>query len=356
MSICDDLRAQESAIAADIDTTQIDLAGAIAELKQDPHNKFLAKEVAVLEKELAALKVQLAAVDQQIATECSAPADRTLVAARITFTTHDDDLETDSYVNVFVRNQPPDGSVVLPQRDLIGNRLDWERHQQTALTDRNPFLASGGPFGVGENWDAGSTNGPFELELPLTPLPAQDVGIPVVDVHLLTDASDRWMFSWTLELKFSNGAVVTSTSDTDAVAGIVLDENNLDHMGLGREDTGVPRPARQAPDTDAVLVEATVAFHTTQDSKEPATGVRVHVVDRRAPDVHRSIAAALSQFTGEGLDKDSVRELVFGPGGLPLDGDPLDVARPGPAAGLRRDRRPRRRQLVVRLRGDLPVQ
>ena len=117
MSICDDLRAQRSAIAADIDTTEIDLKGAIAELKQDPHNKFLAKEVAQLQKELAGLKSQLNAVDQQIAAQCSAPADAVLVDARITFTTHDDDLETDSYVNVFVRNQPPDGSVVLPQRE-----------------------------------------------------------------------------------------------------------------------------------------------------------------------------------------------------------------------------------------------
>src|SRR5689334_1029461 len=98
MSICDDLRAQDSAIAADIDTTQIDLAGAIAELKQDPHNKFLAKEVAELEKELAALKMQLAAVDQQIAAQCSTSVGATLVGARITFTTHDDDLETDSYL------------------------------------------------------------------------------------------------------------------------------------------------------------------------------------------------------------------------------------------------------------------
>ena len=323
MSICDDLRAQRSAIVADIDTTEIDLKGAIAELRQDPHNKFLAKEVAQLQGELAGLRSQLNAVDQQLAAQCSAPADAVLVSARITFTTHDDDLETDSYVNVFVRNQPPDGTAVLHQRDLIGNQLDWERHLQAALTDGNPFLASGGPFGIGETWHEGSTHGPFRLVLSRTPLLRREVGIPVVDVHLLTDGSDRWMFSWTLDLEFSDGTVVTSTSDTDAVAGIVLDQDNLDHMGLGNEDVGVVRPPRQVPDTDAVLTEVMVAFHTRGDSKEKATGVRVHVVDRRGPTVHRSIAAALGLFAGEGLDEHSVRSVVFGAGGLPLDGQPL---------------------------------
>ena len=204
-------------------------------------------------------------MDERIAAQCAAPTDAVLVGARITFLTHDDDLETDSYVNVFVRNQPPDGSLVLPQRDLIGNRLDWERHQQTALTDRNPFLASGGPLGAGETWREGSAHGPFQLDLPLTPVLRRDVGIPVVDVHLLTEGSDRWMFSWTLELEFSAGPPVTSTSDTDAVAGIVLDQDNPDYMGLGAEETGVARPPRQVPDTDAVLSELTVAFRTRGD-------------------------------------------------------------------------------------------
>src|SRR4051794_10560739 len=134
MSTCDELRAQRSATVADIATTKIDLAGAIAEAKQDPHNKFLAKEVARLKTEVAKLRAQLAALDQQIATQCSGPAQAVLVGARITFTTHEDDLGTDSYLSVFVRNQPPDASVVLPQRDLIGNRLAWERHRESALT------------------------------------------------------------------------------------------------------------------------------------------------------------------------------------------------------------------------------
>jgi hypothetical protein len=36
-----------------------DLKGAIAELKQDPHNKFLAKEVAQLREQLAGLRSQV---------------------------------------------------------------------------------------------------------------------------------------------------------------------------------------------------------------------------------------------------------------------------------------------------------
>ena len=51
MSICDDLRAQRVTTAADIGTTEINLKGAIAELKQDPGNRFLAKEVARLQAE-----------------------------------------------------------------------------------------------------------------------------------------------------------------------------------------------------------------------------------------------------------------------------------------------------------------
>ena len=323
MSTCDELRAQRSTTVADIATTKIDLAGAIAEAKQDPHNTFLAKEVARLTTELAGLRAHLAALEQQIATQCSGPAQAVLVGARITFTTHEDDLETDSYLSVFVRNQPPDGSVVLPQRGLISNRLAWERHGQTALTDRNPYLAAGGPFGVRENWDEGSTHGPFPLGLPLTPVLRQDVGIPVVDVHLLTDGSDRWMFSWMLDLEFSDGTVVTSRSDTDGVAGAILDEDNPDHMGLGTEDLGVVRAPRQVPDTDAVLTEVTVAVHTRGDTKEAATGVRVHIVDRRGPTQHHSIATALGLFAGEGLDTDAVRTVVFGAGGLPLDGGPV---------------------------------
>jgi phospholipase C len=323
MGTCDEVRAQRIVTLADIATTKIDLAGAIAEAKQNPHDKFLPKEVARLKGELAQLRVRLAALDQQIATQCSGPAQAVLVGARITFTTHEDDLETDSYLSVFVRNQPPDGSVVLRQRDLIGNRLAWERHQEAPLTDRNPFLAAGGPFGVGEGWDEGSTHGPFPLGLPLTPVLRQDVGIPVVDVHLLTDGSDRWMFSWVLNLEFSDGTVVTSRSDTDGVAGVVLDQDNLDHMGLGIEDLGVVRPPRQVPDSGAVLTEVTVAFHTRGDTKEAATGVQVHVVDRRGPTQHRSIATALGLFAGEGLDTGSVHAVAFGAGGLPLDGGPL---------------------------------
>ena len=66
MSTCDDLRARRAAIPPDIDRAERDLQGAIAELKKEPHNKFLAEEVNKLGKELAGLRSELQAVDEQI--------------------------------------------------------------------------------------------------------------------------------------------------------------------------------------------------------------------------------------------------------------------------------------------------
>ena len=230
-----------------------------------------------------------------------------LTSVKIKFDTHDDDKNDSTWVSVFVKNRlnnslTPDGG-----GDFISNWLDFQRYQDlNDLGDgrQNPYLACAIGLGDGETFDDPSSH-EFELTLRSNTITADEIVMPAVDIHILTDGDDRWIFDYTVTLTFDNHAAFSFTSKVDGVSGIILDQDNHNYSGIGVENPlSTVLPVFPKPVTDSVLKKVTLEFNTHNDNKDDDTRLNVHIVNRISENVAQDLAIGLNLFPGQEFPDD----------------------------------------------------
>jgi hypothetical protein len=316
---CDEVRAQINALLADIDETQADLANANAEVIDDPeHKQFWQAEVTRLTALLKTQQNQLNAIRAEFASLCM-----NLSSISITFNTLNDNKDSDTILHVFVRNRNTNNtSTPVRQQDYISNYLSWQRHIDLGTSEINPYLGFGQSLGEGVEFTDGSSH-TFTIPLRGTVIPLSEVILPVVDIHILPNGNDRWMFSYVVTFTFDDGRTFSATSDVDGITGIVLDQDNRTYSAICVESPFTPVPARAIPQTDVVLTRVALDFFTHHDNKDPDTQVNLHLVNRLSATSNADIAVALDVLHGTEFHEQSTHTVVFGAGGLPLASPPL---------------------------------
>jgi phospholipase C len=222
-----------------------------------------------------------------------------LTSVKIKFDTHDDNKNDSTRVSVFVKNRlnnslSPDGNT-----DLISNLIAFQRYQDpNDLGDgrQNPYLARGIGLGDGDTFDDPSSH-EFELTLRSNTITADEIVLPAVDIHILTDDNDRWIFDYTVTLTFDNHAAFSFSSNVDGVLGIILDQDNRNHSGIGVENPlATALPVFPKAVTDSVLKKVTLEFSTHNDNKDWDTRLNVHIVNRISEHVAQDLAIGLDLF------------------------------------------------------------
>jgi hypothetical protein len=116
----------------------------------------------------------------------------TLQKVTITFNTHDDGKEANTNLHVFVKNRKGDSSTPEEETDFISNSLAFDIHADNVY-EPNPYLAGGVYLDGGLSFDKGLS---LTREIPLrtsTPIPIEEIELPVVNIHILPDDNgDQW--------------------------------------------------------------------------------------------------------------------------------------------------------------------
>jgi hypothetical protein len=230
----------------------------------------------------------------------------------ITFNTHEDDKNDSSVVHIFVKNRLNNSGSPEQSTDFVANSLAFQRYQAFGdITDgaRNPYLASGLFQGLGDTYHDHSSQ-TINLDLTSLTIDVNDVVLPVVDIHLLAHKNDRWIFDYTVTLTFDNGEF-SFGSAVDGVAGIVLDQDNRNHLGFGVENPlrTLPIPVPTTAATNGILKKVVLEFSTHHDDKNDTTALDVHIVNR--------LSATEAQDLAVGRDLKPGQE--FPDGGSPAD-------------------------------------
>ena len=217
--------------------------------------------------------------------------------ASITFNTNGDDKNPSTVVHVFVKNRL--GSSLTPEQDsdFISNWLAYHRYQGNGdlVGDLNPYLAYRINLADYEFTDPSSNE--FQLKLRPGQISAGEIILPVVNVHILTDGDDRWVFDYTLTFNFTHSSPYSFSSSVDGIKGIILDQDNRNHSGICREYQTLPAPRK--PETDAVLKKVTLEFATNQENKNDDTRLNVRIVNRLSAGASKDLVVGLDLFAGE---------------------------------------------------------
>jgi hypothetical protein len=129
-----------------------------------------------------------------------AVADAKLTKVSIRFTTHNDNKDHDTRLDVTVKNRV---SMFLSET-----------------------LAEGQSIGGDMEFVDPSTH-EFDLVLSSNNVTIRDLTLPVVNIHIQPSGHDRWIFDYKVSLVFEDGKTFSSTKN-----GIVLDQDNKDYTGV----------------------------------------------------------------------------------------------------------------------------
>jgi len=240
-----------------------------------------------------------------------------LTNVAITFNTHGDNKNTDTIVHVFVKNRSVDTFRSVVGADYISNLLSFQAHELNGPFEINPYLAMGQNLAPNLEFEDPSTS-TFNLALRYTPIPLEEIVLPLVDVTILVNDEDTWIFDYTVRFTFDDGRSFESSSNRDGVTGIILNENNRNHWGICAENPFIAQPPRFPPQSDAVLQQVCLEFHTHDDNKNDDTKLNVHIVNRLGPSASQDIVVANDILSGQEFEEGSTKRVLFGPGGLPL--------------------------------------
>lgn len=241
----------------------------------------------------------------------------TLQKVTITFNTHNDNKNDDTVLHVFVKNRSHSSSTPEHATDFISNHLSYESYDALGPWDKNPYLARFENLAPGMNFDDPSSHA-FDIPLRSTPISLEEVVLPVVNIHILPNGNDRWIFSYTVTFLFSDGRTFSASSDTNGITGIILDQDNLNYSGICVENPFNPLPALAQPETDAVLTQMSLSFHTHNDNKDDDTQLNVHIVNRLSASSSQDIAIGLDLLHGQEFPDPSTKTVLFSPTTLPL--------------------------------------
>jgi phospholipase C len=235
----------------------------------------------------------------------------------ITFNTQVDNKLANTLLHVFVKNRS--STTATPERasEYVANLLEFQRHEALGASELNPYLAFGQALGFGVTFDPNSSY-TFNIPLRTTPIPIHEVVLPVVNIHILPDGNDRWVFDYTIDFQFDDGSSFSASSNTDGVTGVILDQDNLNHSGLCIENPFNPVAPPPRPATDALLTQVTLAFHTHNDNKNSDTQLNAHIVNRLSASSYQDIAVGLDLLSGQEFPDPSTKIVVFSSSALPL--------------------------------------
>jgi phospholipase C len=227
-----------------------------------------------------------------------------LTDVSITFHTHNDDKNDSTVLHVFVKNRSANSQTPESNTDFISNWLALQRYLDPATgdlndLDRNPYLAYGVHLAPGVTFDDPGTN-TFSLTLSSDSIDARDIVLPVVNVHILTDDADRWIFDYTVTFTFDDTSAFSySSKDNGGIDGIILDQDNHNHSGICWENPFAEVEPLDVPVTDAVLKKVTIEFATSQDNKNSGTGINIDIYNRLSKTERQEIAIGRNLFKGQ---------------------------------------------------------
>lgn len=218
---------------------------------------------------------------------------------QITFNTHNDNKNASTVLHVFVKNRRPDTSTPMGPADYITNYLAYNFNERSNFAGINEFLAYGENIGAGTAFDDPSSH-TFDIAPRSTPVPNEEIFLPVVYIHILADDSDRWIFSYTITFFFDDGKSQFSfSSDFNGVTGIILDQDNRNYYGICVENPFNTMPAVYHPQSDLVLTQVKMLFNTHDDDKNSSTTLNVHIVNRLNATTSQDILVATNIFPGQ---------------------------------------------------------
>ncbi len=243
----------------------------------------------------------------------------------ITFNTHNDDKDGDTVLHVFVKNRSNTSSTPEQATDFMSNLLAFQRCEEV-YWDKNPYLACAVNLAPGMHFDDPSSH-EFDIPLRSAPIPRDEIVLPVINIHILANGHDRWIFSYAITFYFDDGSSFQALSDTDGVTGIILDQNNRNYSGICIENPFKSLPRLEKPAMDAVLTEVTLKFYThdddQDDNKNKNTKLNVHIVNRLSSSSRQDIAIGLDLFHNQEFKIGSISYVGFGNGGLRLASDSI---------------------------------
>ncbi len=240
-----------------------------------------------------------------------------LKSISIIFNTHDDDKEEETVLHVFVKNRSNSSSTPESATDYISNYLAYQRYEAAGDSEINPYLGYASSLAQGVKLEDPSSRA-FDIPLRARPIPLEEIVLPVVNVHILTDG-DRWIFSYTITFLFDDGRSFSAASNTNGVTGIILDQDNRNHSGICVENPFIARPPLVKPTTDAVLTRIGLVFGTHNDNKDADTTLNVHIVNRIDATTSQDLAIGLDLLHGrEFPDSPADQQVIFGASFLPL--------------------------------------
>ncbi len=245
-----------------------------------------------------------------------------LIGIQITFQTHNDDKADSTILHVFIKNRRPDTSTPEGQSDYISNHLAYEYNERPEFSGINQFLGRLENVAPGTSFDNNSSH-QFTIPLRSRPIPIEEVFLPVVNIHILADDSDRWRFSYTVMFTFEGGKTFSASSDGNGVNGIILDQDNRNYSGICVENPFTPVPVVYKPQTDMVLTKVRMLFYTHNDNKNSDTQLNIHIVNRLSDTASQDIAIGTNLLSGQEFTEKSVHEIVFAPGQHPLAPNPI---------------------------------
>ena len=245
----------------------------------------------------------------------------------ITFHTHNDDRRPDTVVHVFVKNRRSSSSMPEGNTTFIANELAYEAYFNPPTGDFNPYLARAVNLALGLQFDDPSSH---TFTIPLRggpPIPREEIILPVVNIHMVANGSDRWIFDYEITFTFDDQSAFSSASNVNGVTGIILNQDNRDYSGICIENPLNPQPSLPQPQTTALLTKVLLEFGTHNDDKDNDTKLNVHIVNRLSNMPAKDIAIGVDLLTGQRFADDSPdgtpnspsdKRIVFGAGGLPL--------------------------------------
>lgn len=255
------------------------------------------------------------------------PALPNLWTISITFNTHsEDDKDHDTVLSVFVKNRSSDTSFSENSSDFISNHMAYEQCDSAGIYDVNPYLARLENVSPGDGFGNGSSHS-FNLELRTAPIPCGEIVLPVVDIHILPNGNDTWVFDYTVMFYFAEPGNQSDPnhvydfgffSNANGVTGIILDQDNRNYSGLGTENPHAISTTFASPSIDSLLTEVRLDFYTHNDDKDNDTQVDVHIVNRVNATVNQDIAIATNILAGQSFGTGSLNSITFSAGTLPL--------------------------------------
>ena len=231
----------------------------------------------------------------------------------ITFNTHGDNKKDSTVLHVFVKNRLSTSLSPEQDTDYISNSLSFNRYAgEGDLADEhnNPYLAFATDLAPHQAFDDPSSN-TFHLTLRATDIDADEIVLPVVNIHILTDGSDVWMFDYIIAFVFDNGQEFTFSSNINGVKGIILDQDNRNYSGICNENPLRTPDVPVKPLSNAVLSRVTLELVTHDDNKDPDTRLDVQIVNRLGPLSAPALAIGVNMFAGQEFPPGSYNKFIW---------------------------------------------